>query len=132
MITTALLGLALAWRFAKSPWLRPISAGMILSLLLALPALPALAAPDFTPFGFELLRRVEGKNANAVISPYSVSTALAMTSAGARGATLDEMLGTLHLGKNPHPGMSELRKQLDTKALFESQLVTANRSWLQE
>jgi serpin B len=105
---------------------------MILSLLLALPALPALAAPDFTPFGFELLRRVEGKNANAVISPYSVSTALAMTSAGARGATLDEMLGTLHLGKNPHPGMSELRKQLDTKALFESQLVTANRLWLQE
>ncbi|MET0342699.1 MAG: serpin family protein, partial [Polyangiales bacterium] len=49
-------------------------------------------------FAFDLYKRVAGSNPgeNLVFSPYSISTALAMTYAGARGSTASEMKATLH------------------------------------
>src|SRR5262245_42115966 len=51
-------------------------------------------------FAFELWRRLGGAG-NAAMSPASISTALAMTWAGARGATSDEMRAVLHLTGDP-------------------------------
>ena len=68
-------------------------------------------------------------------SPFSIETALAMTSAGARGETLVEMERTLHLPADPHPAFSELLAKvngtgLDIKRPYE--LTTANAIWAQQ
>jgi len=47
-------------------------------------------------FALDLLRAVGSDNANTMISPHSISLALAMAYAGAGGATRDEMRKTLH------------------------------------
>jgi serpin B len=48
-------------------------------------------------FAIDLYKKLAEKEAgNIVISPYSISTALAMTYAGARGKTADEMRKVLH------------------------------------
>jgi serpin B len=46
-------------------------------------------------------------------SPFSISAALAMTSAGARGTTLAEMRKTLRLPPEPHAGFGELIGRLN-------------------
>lgn len=55
-------------------------------------------ARDNQAFGLDVLRALADAkpDANLVLSPYSVSTALAMTYAGARGSTASEMQETLH------------------------------------
>src|SRR4051794_12321832 len=48
-------------------------------------------------FAIELYRKVaEGEQGNICISPYSVRTAMAMTYAGARGTTAEELKAGLH------------------------------------
>ena len=52
---------------------------------------------------------------NMIFSPYSISTALAMTSAGARGETEKQMRQVLHFGipqAQVHPAFSQLQRQL--------------------
>ena len=47
-------------------------------------------------------------------SPYSISNALAMTYAGARGETAEEMARTLHFGLEPgrlHPAFATLMRE---------------------
>jgi serpin B len=48
-------------------------------------------------FAFDLYAKLKGRNGNLIFSPYSISTALAMTYAGARGDTASEMHRVLHL-----------------------------------
>jgi serpin B len=65
-------------------------------------------------------------------SPFSIETALAMTSAGARGKTLDEMLKTLHIPADSHETFGQLLNRLNGPALVRSrsyQLSTANAIW---
>jgi serpin B len=59
--------------------------------------LSALGA-DNRAFAFALLQQIASANPdqNLVLSPYSVSTALAMTYAAARGTTAEQMQTTLH------------------------------------
>ena len=52
-----------------------------------------------TAFALDLYGKVGQKEGNLFFSPYSISTALAMTYAGARGTTAEEMAKTLHF---PH------------------------------
>jgi len=47
-------------------------------------------------FAFDLYARLSDEKGNIVFSPYSISTALAMTYAGARGKTAKEMAKVLH------------------------------------
>ena len=47
-------------------------------------------------FAFDLYRTLSGGEGNFFYSPFSISLALAMTSAGARGETLRQMEATLH------------------------------------
>ena len=54
-------------------------------------------------FAFDLYQRVASSTAgkNVALSPYSISTALGMTYAGARGATAVELKSTLHFDLPP-------------------------------
>jgi serpin B len=69
-------------------------------------------------FALALYRQVEAKNPNLVFSPISISTALAMTFAGARGQTETEMAAALRFGlpqPRLHPALNELTAALATR-----------------
>jgi serine protease inhibitor len=94
----------------------------------------ALAAGN-TAFALDLYARLKGANGNLFFSPYSISTCLAMTYAGARGSTAAQMARTLHFGANPSQlaaSFSALQTQLSsvqkTKGL---ELNVANGLWAQ-
>ncbi|OGN97693.1 MAG: serine protease [Chloroflexi bacterium RBG_13_51_36] len=55
----------------------------------------ALLVEGNSAFAFELYRALRGKEGNLFYSPYSISLALAMTYAGARGETAQQMADTL-------------------------------------
>lgn len=95
------------------------------------PATPASdeAARGNTRFACHLYAQLKDQKGNLFFSPYSISTALAMTSAGARGQTLDQMAAVLHLPKkDPHGAMGALQNEL-SQPNPGYQLVIANRLW---
>jgi serpin B len=111
--------------------------------------IPDRVAPDYDPkgevamvargnnqFAFELYAKLREKDGNLFFSPYSLETALAMTSAGARGETLEQMNKTLHFTLNQerlHPAFAALIKRIngdDKKRGY--QLSTANALWGQK
>jgi serpin B len=57
---------------------------------------PAGLVRGNTAFGLDLYARLRGGPGNAFLSPYSLSSALAMTAAGARGETARQMDQVLH------------------------------------
>ena len=59
---------------------------------------PALVE-DNNQFAFELYAHLAREEGNLFLSPSSISTALAMTYAGARGQTAQEMANTLHVAR---------------------------------
>ena len=59
-------------------------------------------------FAFDLYGRLRGRDGNVFFSPYSISSALAMTYAGARGQTAAQMATTLHFPCR-RPAASEFR-----------------------
>ena len=70
-----------------------------------------------TAFALDLHRRLaDASEGNAMASPYSVSTALAMTYAGARGRTAEEMARTLRFDlsrERLHPVVAALDGRVD-------------------
>jgi serpin B len=84
-------------------------------------------------FAFDLYHRLGQKAGNKFFSPYSISTALGMTYAGAKGQTAQEMAGTLHFNldnQHLHPAFGELIRQLQgTNKKRDFQLTTANSLW---
>jgi serpin B len=72
------------------------------------PADAAVLAAGNTAFAADLYARLRADKGNLFVSPFSISTALAMTAAGAKGQTLAEMRKVLHLPENPHPAFGEL------------------------
>lgn len=76
---------------------------------------PATAANAVNSLGIDLLANTGGPDENALLSPYSIQTALAMTFAGADGATRDEMAKVLHFPKDAaevNGSFAELQKEL--------------------
>jgi serpin B len=71
-------------------------------------------------FGLALYRHLAGKEkGNLFLSPTSIHTALAMTYAGARARTAEQMAATLHFTlpqEKLHPAMGSLLKTLNTPA----------------
>jgi serpin B len=69
-------------------------------------------------FAFELYQALKGKEGNLFYSPYSISLALAMTYAGARGDTAEEMAATLQLMLEQdrlHPAFNWLDTELASR-----------------
>ncbi|MDP7036049.1 MAG: serpin family protein, partial [Planctomycetota bacterium] len=63
-------------------------------------------------------QQIRSKEGNLFVSPYSISTALAMTYAGARDNTAAEMARVLHFNVNPdrlHPAMGALIRDLNER-----------------
>ncbi len=78
-------------------------------------------------FAFELYKNLAAEDGNLFFSPYSISLALAMTYAGARGETERQMVDTLHFllpQDRLHPVFNDLDLQLASRA--EGSLVKAS------
>ena len=87
-----------------------------------------------TQFALNLYQQLasETTTENIFFSPYSISTALAMTSAGARGKTATQMNQVLNFTLPPttlHPAFAQLTYQLTNVQGY--QLSIANRLWAQ-
>lgn len=84
-------------------------------------------------FAFDLFARLRPNEGNLFFSPYSISTALAMTYAGARGETAEQMAKVLHFQLNQnllHPACAELTRALNGYGLpRDYQLSVANSLW---
>ena len=88
-------------------------------------------------FALDLYNQLaKGEDGNLFISPFSVSTALAMTSAGARGETEAQMAEVLHLPlpqDKLHAAYNHLLTDLNNRLTeSESELRVANSLWAQE
>jgi len=89
-----------------------------------------------TAFAIELYKKLFTSDTNVFISPYSISSALAMTYAGAKGETEIQMRKTLHYDLdqiNTHKGFSELNsifKKLNNDSTIK--LSIANALWKSE
>ena len=88
-------------------------------------AAPEVAAPDLaeqvggnSAFAFDLYQALREQDGNLFYSPYSISLALAMTYAGARGETERQMAGALHLilpQERLHPAFNSLDQTLASR-----------------
>jgi serpin B len=85
-------------------------------------------------FGFDLYHQVQSQDGNLFFSPYSISTALSMTYAGARGQTAQEMAHVLHLSPDQsqlHPAIASVVGGLAGQA-DGVRLDVANALWGQK
>lgn len=92
-----------------------------------------------TAFALDLYKEIAGEDKNLFYSPFSISTALTMTYAGARGETAAQMADTLHLSADQdqvHPAFNWLEAHLmdlseepihEESSPFE--LAVANAIW---
>lgn len=97
----------------------------------------SIAATANNAFGFELFQKVINANQgkNVFLSPYSISSALAMTYAGARGKTAKEMAATLRYGDAPdaiHTSFQTLTEDLQKSGQKGCRLYVANALWGQQ
>jgi serpin B len=87
-------------------------------------------------FAFDLYGKLPAKDGNVFLSPASVSTALAMSCAGARGRTEEEMASVLHFTLEPqrlHPAQGALLHDLNQGGgAGRYQLAVANALWGQK
>ncbi len=87
-------------------------------------------------FAFDLYQQLKTRPGNLFFSPYSISTALAMTYAGARGETAEQMADVLHfsLGRDKlHAAMGRMVNKLNAAGEESSfQLVVSNALWGQK
>ena len=91
-----------------------------------------------TAFACELYARLKSAagDANVFFSPYSISTALAMTSAGARGGTETQMVKTFHFEPDPakrHAAFAAMEADLNAvQKKGQVKLSVANSLWPQK
>jgi serpin B len=90
-----------------------------------------------TRFALELYQKLRVQEGNLFLSPYSISSALAMTYGGARGQTAEEMARTLHFdlaNDKLHPAFAALTKEINGEGNPKRgyQLRTANALWGQK
>src|SRR5207245_2741722 len=86
-----------------------------------------------TRFALRLYASMGTVQGNRFVSPFSLSTALTMTAAGARGETLKQMMAVLGLpeGQDPHPAMGRLLREVNAAHSRKVELRAANALWRQ-
>jgi len=98
-------------------------------------AIESLAGGN-TAFAVDLYARLKTADGNLFFSPYSISTCLAMTYAGARGDTAAQTAKTLHFDTNQlqlAASFGELQKQLNSEQEKKGiELNIANGLWGQK
>jgi serpin B len=83
-------------------------------------------------FAFDLYQALRDETGNLFFSPYSISVALAMTYAGARGETERQMAETLHFTlpqEQLHPAFNALDLELRSEEGDDFKLHIANAIW---
>ncbi len=91
-------------------------------------------------FAFDLYRTLRSEDGNLFFSPHSISTALAMTYAGAAGDTASQMAATLHFtlpAERLHPALNAYALDLQARAEQATEgtpfeLSIANSLWGQD
>lgn len=91
-------------------------------------------------FGLEVLRQIDDQEKNVIFSPHSITSALAMLYAGARGGTAVEMATALRYelpSEKLHPALNKLDLALEARNETvddgdEFRLRTANDLWLRK
>lgn len=86
-------------------------------------------------FALDLYSQLRKQRGNLSFSPYSISTALAMTYAGARNETAAQMAKVLRFPLAPerlHPAFTQLITDLSSSDRNAYQLAQANRLWGQK
>ena len=125
VLTLASLLVAVAAKAAQTEAARPAPA----------PDVKAMADSN-NRFAFDLYGKLKKGEENLFYSPYSISTALAMTYAGARGTTAEEMAKALRLdlpADRLHPACAEMIRDLNEAGKKgDFQLSVANRLWGQK
>jgi len=110
---------------------------LLLALVACIQAAPAgetsRVAADNNAFAADLYAKLAEGKGNLFFSPFSISTALAMTHAGARGQTAEQMAKALHFvlpQDKLHAAMGGLVRQLNEAGKQESaKLIVANALW---
>src|ERR1022692_1377808 len=101
----------------------------------ALPAADSRITPTMNAFTTASYKRLAGRDANLILSPFNIATALSMALAGARGQTAEEIQSVLHLHYDPtfDAALGALLADL-TKAgnTGGNELHTANGLWVQK
>ena len=88
-----------------------------------------------TAFGCELYGELKSEDGNLFLSPFSISTALGMAAAGARGKTSEEMGKVLHLPEGAPAAFGAVLKSLNDEPDAKKRgftLSTANALWAQQ
>ncbi len=83
-------------------------------------------------FAFDIYKKLENDEGNIFYSPYSLSSALSMTYAGANGETKSQMANVLHFDENNksiHKSIALLNESLDELSKGNIQLELANGVW---
>ncbi|MFO8006285.1 MAG: serpin family protein [Candidatus Brocadiia bacterium] len=94
------------------------------------------AARAMNEFAVDLYGAIAQREGNLFLSPYSIHTALAMTSVGARGRTAEQMRSVLHLppqGFVVHQATGGLMRQVERPGQREKTVLKiANALWGQQ
>ncbi len=84
-------------------------------------------------FALDLYQQLRNEEGNLFFSPFSISTALAITYAGARNETAAEMAQVLHFsqeGEQLHKNFATILSDVQTEC--GEQVSIANRLWAQK
>ena len=89
-----------------------------------------------TTFALDLYKKLCEQKGNLFFSPYSISTALALTYAGAHGVTAQQMAEVLNFSEDQgqlHAAFAQLQTQLNAEQeKGDVQLTTANALWVEK
>lgn len=106
----------------------PVSAGHAAGLMMS-------TAADNAVFAFDIFSVLKEEKGNLFFSPYSISSALAMTYGGARGNTAFQMEGAMRFSRGQeetHKAFGELDSLLrDIQSRGNVELAVANSIWPQ-